>query len=122
APEPSVVPSPAPDPAPQPEPQPVSQPAPQAAPQAAPPAAPQPAPAVLFALRLDTGERIPVTEPLLFGRNPDAAVHPGARAVPLQDESKSLSKTHLLVRPVDGGLEVTDCGSTNGSGLARDSV
>jgi hypothetical protein len=39
--------------------------------------------------------------------------------VPLEDESRSLSKTHLLVRPVDGGLEITDCGSTNGSGLAR---
>lgn len=89
---------------------------------AAPSAAPQPAAVVLFGLRLDTGESVPVTEPLLFGRNPDAAVHPGARAVPLDDESKSLSKTHLLVRPVDGGLEITDCGSTNGSGLARAGV
>ncbi|WP_426185542.1 RDD family protein [Microbacterium sp. TWP3-1-2b2] len=83
------------------------------------PAPSQPAPVVGFALRLDTGESIPVTEPLVFGRNPDATLHPGARAVPLDDESKSLSKTHLLVRPVDGGLEITDCGSTNGSGLAR---
>lgn len=88
----------------------------------APVAAPQPAAIVYFGLRLDTGESVPVTEPLLFGRNPDAALHPGARAVPLDDESKSLSKTHLLVRPVDGGLEVTDCGSTNGSGLARAGV
>lgn len=88
----------------------------------APVAAPQPAAIVHFGLRLDTGESVPVTEPLLFGRNPDAALHPGVRAVPLDDESKSLSKTHLLVRPVDGGLEITDCGSTNGSGLARAGV
>lgn len=90
----------------------------------APPAQPQPtpqqpAPAVSFGLRLDTGANVPVTEPLLFGRNPDPAVFPTARPVPLDDESKSLSKTHLLVRPVDGGLEITDCGSTNGSGLMR---
>lgn len=72
-----------------------------------------------FGLRLDTGASIPVTEPVLLGRNPDAAGYPGAHPVALEDESKSLSKTHLLVRPVDGGLEITDCGSTNGSGLIR---
>ncbi|MCS3843480.1 RDD family protein [Microbacterium sp. AK031] len=83
------------------------------------PAPLQPAPAWHFGLRLDTGASVAVTEPLLFGRNPDPAVFPTARPVPLDDESKSLSKTHLLVRPVDGGLEITDCGSTNGSGLMR---
>ena len=93
----------------------------EAAPQPAPaaqeaPAAPQP---VVFGLRLDTGESIPVAAPVLLGRNPDAAGHPGAHTVALEDESKSLSKTHLLVRPVEGGLEIMDCGSTNGSGLVR---
>lgn len=85
------------------------------------PAAPQPtpAPAPRFELRLDTGESILITEPVLLGRNPDAAVHPGARAIALPDDSRSLSKTHMLVRPVEGGLEITDCHSTNGSGLTR---
>ncbi|WP_194421435.1 RDD family protein [Microbacterium abyssi] len=83
------------------------------------PAQPQPAQPQHLALHLDTGESIPVTVPLLFGRNPDPAGYPTARPVPLEDESKSLSKTHLLVSPADGGLEITDCGSTNGSGLAR---
>lgn len=110
--------SPAAAPAPQPVVPPVAAPQPVAPPAADPP---QPAP-VHFGLRLDTGASVQVAEPLLFGRNPDATVHPGARAVPLEDESKSLSKTHLLVRPVDGGLEITDCGSTNGSGLARAGV
>lgn len=81
--------------------------------------APAPAPAPQFALKLDTGATIPVTAPVLLGRNPDAAGHPGAQAVPLEDDSRSLSKTHMLVRPVDGGLEIVDCASTNGSGLIR---
>lgn len=95
-------------------------------PAAAVPAAPM-TPAVLaaqaaatqFALRFDTGDRIPITGPVLLGRNPDAGEHPGAHAVALADDSRSLSKTHLLVRPVDGGLEIVDCHSTNGSGLIR---
>lgn len=96
---------------------PVAAPAPAPAPQPTP--APAPAPAPQLGLRMDTGATIPVTEPVLLGRNPDAAGHPGARAIALDDESKSLSKTHLLVRPVEGGLEIMDCGSTNGSGLIR---
>lgn len=75
-----------------------------------------------FGLRLDTGESILVTEPVLLGRNPDATKHPGARAIALADNSRSLSKTHLLVRPVEAGLEVVDCHSTNGSALIRAGV
>ncbi len=88
---------------------------------AAVPAAPAPAP-MRFALRLDTGESITIAEPVLLGRNPDATGHPGARPVPLADDTRSLSKTHMLVRPVAGGLEIVDCGSTNGSGLVRGGV
>lgn len=83
------------------------------------PAAPSP---VGFGVRLDTGESIPVTAAILLGRNPDAAQHSGAHPIALPDGSKSISKTHLLVRPVDGGLEITDCHSTNGSGLIRAGV
>ena len=74
------------------------------------------------ALRLDTGELISLATPVVLGRNPDPQGHPGARAVPVADDSRSLSKTHLTVRPVAGGLEITDCHSTNGSGLVRDGV
>ncbi|UWF77724.1 RDD family protein [Microbacterium neungamense] len=111
--QPAVVQSPASAPAPAP------QPAPAPAPQPAQAPAPQGAPAVRFGLRFDTGDSIPIAEPVLLGRNPDAAQHPGARPIPLPDETRSLSKTHLLVRPVEGGLEVVDCRSTNGSGLIR---
>lgn len=103
-------------------PQPVPEPTPPAsvpAPAPEPVAPPAPAPAARFGLRFDTGESILITEPVLLGRNPDAAEHPGARAIALVDDSRSLSKTHMLVRPVEGGLEVIDCRSTNGSGLIR---
>lgn len=88
-----------------------------------PEVAPQEAsPSTTLVLRLDTGESIPVSGPILLGRNPDAADHPGARAIRVADGSRTLSKTHMLVRPVAGGLEVVDCASTNGSGLIRAGV
>jgi hypothetical protein len=81
--------------------------------------APQPRPAAGFSLRFDSGESIPISRPILLGRNPDPTEHPGASAVALADDSRSLSKTHMLVRPVEGGLEIVDCHSTNGSGVIR---
>ncbi|MCG7413547.1 RDD family protein [Microbacterium aurum] len=75
-----------------------------------------------LALRLDTGETIPVTAPILLGRDPDAAAHPGARAVPLTDTTRTLSKTHALVQPVAGGLEIIDLRSTNGCGVIRGGI
>ena len=116
--------APAPQPASAPAPQPASDPQPALPQEPAPAPAPQPAraplPAARFGLRLDTGESILISAPVLLGRNPDATEHPGARPIALADDSRSLSKTHLLVRPVDGGLEIVDCRSTNGSGLIRD--
>ena len=114
---PDEAPVPASLPAPEPVPSPAPAPGPEPVP--APAVVPAPAPASQFGLRLDTGVTIPVTIPVLLGRNPDAAGHPGASPVALEDDSRSLSKTHLLVRPVDGGLEIVDCASTNGSGLIR---
>lgn len=122
APVPASTPAPAPTPAPVPTPAPAPAPTPAAEPSVPSPAsdpAPAPAPMVRHGLRFDTGENILVAEPVLLGRNPDAAGHPGARAIALADDSMSLSKTHMLVRPVDGGIEVIDCRSTNGSGLIR---
>jgi len=73
-------------------------------------------------LRLDTGETIPVTEPILLGRDPDARAHLGARAVALADTTRTLSKTHALVQPVAGGLEIIDRRSTNGCGVIRGGI
>lgn len=131
------TPAPAQQQAPAPRPAPAQQPAPTSPPISAPAPPPRPAPtpasvpqeapaqrmpAARFGLRLDTGESILVSGPVLLGRNPDATEHPGARPIALADDSRSLSKTHLLVRPVDGGLEIVDCRSTNGSGLVRAGV
>ena len=99
---------------PPPAPQPVPVPAP-----APPPAPVQPESEARFGLRFDSGESIPISAPVLLGRNPDATDYPGASAIALADDSRSLSKTHMLVRPVDGGLEIVDCRSTNGSGVIR---
>lgn len=73
-------------------------------------------------LVFDTGDTVALTGPVLIGRNPDSATHVDARLVKLPDSTRSLSKTHLYARPVDGGLEITDCHSTNGSAVVRDGV
>lgn len=114
---PQAAPAPAPVPVPQPKlPQPkLPQPLPEVARGEA-------SPSTTLVLRLDTGESIPVSGPILLGRNPDAVGHPGARPIRVADGSRTLSKTHMLVRPVAGGLEVVDCASTNGSGLIRAGV
>ena len=112
----------APLPPPAPQPEEVRSPAPPPEPvQPEPAQAPTPLPesAARFGLRFDSGESIPISAPVVLGRNPDATDYPGASAIALADDSRSLSKTHMLVRPVDGGLEIVDCRSTNGSGVIR---
>ena len=104
---------------PPPAPHPEAAPSPVPPPEPAQPPTPQPQPAARFSLRFDSGESIPISAPVLLGRNPDATDYPGASAIALADDSRSLSKTHMLVRPVDGGLEIVDCRSTNGSGVIR---
>ena len=100
-------------------PAPVTPPAPAAPASAAP--APQPRSTGL-GLRLDTGELIPVSEPVLLGRDPDLSGHTGARPIRIADATRSLSKTHALVRPAPGGIELVDCQSTNGCALIRGGV
>ncbi|MET0811464.1 MAG: RDD family protein [Microbacterium sp.] len=133
APQPAQAPAPAPQPAQAPAaaPQPAQAPAPASQPADAPaslpapepsavtPPAPPSEPSVRLGLRFESGESIPVLSAVLLGRNPEDSDGSGARAIALADESRSLSKTHLMVRPVDGGLEVVDRHSTNGSGLIR---
>ncbi|MFT3798265.1 RDD family protein [Microbacterium sp.] len=91
-------------------------------PVAAQPVRPAPAQPAVLALRLDTGESIVVSGLLLVGRDPDPTAHPGARPLAIGDTTKTLSKTHALVRPVAGGLELVDCHSTNGCAVIRGGV
>ncbi len=64
---------------------------------------------------LDDGTQLVIDGPVIFGRNPTPPEsHPSARKEMLVDESKRLSKTHLLLVPADGHLEVIDTDSRNG--------
>lgn len=70
------------------------------------------------ALHFDSGQRIQLTGPVVLGRSP-AAVD-GAQPLAMIDPDFSISKTHAMLRPVGGGLEVIDQGSTNGTAIIRD--
>jgi vegetative cell wall protein gp1 len=64
---------------------------------------------------LDDGLRIEVDGPLVLGRNPLAPdAYPDARSVRVTDETMRLSKTHMVLRPISGRVQVIDVGATNG--------
>lgn len=57
---------------------------------------------------------------LFIGRNPSApAGHPGGELLAVNDETRSLSKTHAMLEVADGALWVHDLGSTNGVWVVR---
>lgn len=66
----------------------------------------------------DDGTRVTVSRRTLFGRNP--AAEAGAVAVPVRDETLSLSKTHFEAVAEASGGWVTDRHSTNGTVIVRD--
>lgn len=70
-----------------------------------------------LALVLDTGERVPVTGPGLIGRRPVPGGEQWDHLITVDDPEQSVSSTHLAFWPVDGGLDVVDRGSTNGTVL-----
>lgn len=70
-----------------------------------------------LALVLDTGERYEVTGAGLIGRRPVPGTDQWAHLVTIDDPAQSVSSTHLAFWPVDGGLDVLDRGSTNGTVL-----
>lgn len=127
APAPAPVPAPAPAaPAPAPAaPAPAAQAAPAPAVQAPPAPAPEPRPQAAAGVRailvLDTGERIEVRGTTLFGRAPSAAAGEGeALLVPVVDDTRSVSKTHIAVMPARRGVFIVDRASTNGSAIVRE--
>lgn len=69
---------------------------------------------------LHDGSRIPLLGALVLGRRPTAPDSASAaRAIPLQDPSKTVSKTHALLEAGPSGVRVTDLGSTNGVMIVR---
>lgn len=60
-------------------------------------------------LQLDDGRVVPVADRVEIGRDPA-----GSSGVAVDDEQRSVSKTHLAVQRHDGAWWVTDLHSTNG--------
>lgn len=68
-----------------------------------------------WVLTLPDGARLPLTGPLLLGRDPAAIPsHPAAQLLALTDPGKTVSKTHALLEPAAVGVRVRELHSTNG--------
>jgi hypothetical protein len=66
-------------------------------------------------LALADGQTLTVTSALFIGRNPARAVHDSeGDLLPVDDLTKSVSKTHAFIEVDAAGLWVTDLDSTNG--------
>jgi len=63
-----------------------------------------------------SGSPVPLTAPVvILGRRPSAdAGFPGAQLVPVEDDARTVSKTHARIELVDGAWVITDLASTNG--------
>jgi uncharacterized RDD family membrane protein YckC len=73
---------------------------------------------VLAVLTWDDGTRMAVYGRTLYGRNP--RTESGAVAIPVRDETLSLSKTHFEIGGDGNGPWIVDRHSTNGTVLVRD--
>ena len=93
-----------------------------APPQGAPRSAPRPAAAKPAAgtngphtgLLLDTGQSIPVDRTIVLGRAP-SPVSPGDVPIPVDDQTRSLSRTHVRITPTASGFSIVEMNSANGT-------
>lgn len=68
-----------------------------------------------WVLLLADGDRVSVDGPIVIGRKPFAVDgFPEAKLVTVVDRDKTVSKSHAILLPYDGGLFVLDLDSTNG--------
>lgn len=75
---------------------------------------------VVCRLVLDSGQQVLVDTVVVVGRNPvPPPTDPDARPHPVSDDTRSISKTHAVLRPRGDGVEVVDQGSTNGTTVVR---
>ena len=80
-------------------------------------------PQIMVRIILDSGGEYVLSDPTVFGRNPEGdAGYRTAERVPIPDDTRSVSKTHFALRPLPGGVEVRDLGSTNGTFILRGGV
>lgn len=71
--------------------------------------------ATAYALRLPGGRSVPLDRPVVLGRSPRPARHPGARIEPVSSPRKEISGTHLEAVLDGDTLVVRDLDSTNGT-------
>ena len=64
---------------------------------------------------IDTGERIPLTGVLVFGREPALSGDPAETAVVVDDRNSSVSRTHLRLGVTPEGIWAEDSHSANGT-------
>ncbi|MFS0866967.1 FHA domain-containing protein [Microbacterium sp. 179-B 1A2 NHS] len=78
-------------------------------------AAPAPAAAIGYVLRVDPGRDLPLDRPVVLGRGPRPARHPGARIETVPSPAKEISGSHLEVALDGDHLLARDLDSTNGT-------
>ena len=73
-----------------------------------------PASASYAALLLDTGQSIPVNRTIVLGRAPSPQRATDS-PIPMEDQTRSLSRTHVRIAPSEGGITIEDLNSANGT-------
>lgn len=71
--------------------------------------------AAAVAVLVDDGTVLAIADATVLGRSPEDPVYAVARVT---DLSRTLSRNHVLLEPVDAGVRVTDLGSANGTAVA----
>lgn len=79
-----------------------------------PTAAPTPTSASYAALLLDTGQTIPVNRTIVLGRAP-SPLSEADSPITVDDQTRSLSRTHVRIKPSAGGITIEDLDSANGT-------
>ena len=77
------------------------------------PAAPT-ATAPLAALLLDTGQSIPINRTIVLGRAP-SQLSAADTPIAIDDQTRSLSRTHVRIMPSATGITIEDLNSANGT-------
>ncbi|MEV1131381.1 FHA domain-containing protein [Agromyces sp. NPDC049794] len=74
-------------------------------------------------LAFSTGQRVTVAGSAVIGRKPgDTALAMGVQGIEVADDTRSVSRVHLVLEVADGTITVGDVGSSNGSGIERNGV
>lgn len=71
-------------------------------------------------LELDDGGRIRLGGRVLIGRNPTLQPGEAGTLVPIPDDTRSVSKTHVAIDVEGGTIQVVDRHSTNGTAIVHD--